>query len=315
MTDAFSTFMSQPRHPPSAVAFGNFDGVHVGHRALLAEIGRISAERAYQTTAVTFDPHPLELVNPERAPRSLDTLQWRRWWLQAVGADHVEVLKFDEQLRARSAEWFAEEILFGVLNSKLLVVSDESRFGHRGRGDISLLREMAPRFGAEVLRCEAVLHGGRAVSSSRLRRLVEAGEIGLVNEMLERRFALRGVVIHGDARGREIGFPTANLEIGKQVQPATGVYAGWLVRQEPGEPERWRCPAVCNIGVRPTVGGERWQVEAHAIDWSGDLYGQRLSLELERRIRGERKFESFELLARQIERDREQARDILTGHR
>ncbi|HAN30059.1 MAG TPA: riboflavin biosynthesis protein RibF [Myxococcales bacterium] len=309
--DLFKEGGQELTHPPSAVAFGNFDGVHVGHRALFAHLREVAQEQHLRVTALTFDPHPLQLLRPELAPRALDTLAWRRHWLEQAGAAHVEVLRFDQELRLKSAEWFAEHILFRRLNAKILVVSDESRFGHQGRGDRQLLEQMAPRFGVKILRCEAVVRSGTPVSSSRIRRLVAAGEVTLANEMLERRFALRGQVIHGDGRGRTIGFPTANLAVDSQVHPASGVYAGWLVRQLPGQPDQWRQPAVCNIGVRPTVDGTRHQIEAHVIDWQGDLYGQSLSLHIEQRLRGERRFESIERLQEQIARDRDRAQVIL----
>ena len=298
-----------PRRQPTkaAVAFGNFDGVHVGHRMLIDQLRAVAAPEGLEVTVLTFDPHPLALLRPERVPLALDTLAGRLHWLRQAGADRVEVLAFDADLRLQSAECFVDEVIFGRLGAQVVIASDDSRFGYQGAGNIALLRERAAVHGARVLRCPAVSRQGEVVSSSRIRRLIAAGEIKLANELLARPYALRGEVVHGDARGRQIGFPTANLAIGTQVRPATGVYGARL------EFNGALLDAVCNLGVRPTLDGQAYRVEAHVLDWQGDLYGQQVSLHLLTRLRGERRFGDLAALSAQIALDCDLARAQLAA--
>lgn len=272
---------------------------------LIDQLRAVAAPAGLAVTVVTFDPHPLTLLRPDRAPLALDTLDGRRRWLRAAGVERVEVLTFDRAFAARSAQWFADEVLFKRYGAQVVIASDDSRFGAGGQGDIALLRQRAAAHGARVLRCPAISRGGEVVSSSRIRRLIAAGELGLANALLGRPFALRGEVVHGDARGRTLGFPTANVAIGGQVRPSPGVYAGHL------EVDGARHPAVCNLGVRPTVDGAAYRVEAHLLDWQGDLYGAQVSLHLHARLRGERRFDGLQALSAQIQRDCVAARACL----
>ncbi|MCO4761018.1 MAG: bifunctional riboflavin kinase/FAD synthetase [Myxococcales bacterium] len=301
--------MTLQQHPlasgGSAIAFGNFDGVHIGHRMLIDQLRAVAAPTGQRVTVITFEPHPLRLLRPDKAPLALDTLAGRTSWLHKAGVDQVVVLPFDEELRDRSATWFAEEILFSRLDARAVIASDDSRFGRGGKGDIALLRRIAASHGARVLRCPAVSRQGEVVSSSRIRRLVTAGEIPLANKLLGRPYALRGRVVHGDARGRQIGFPTANIETGEQVRPSPGVYVGRL------EVDGELLDAVCNLGTRPTLDGSEWRVEAHLLDWSGDLYDREVSLHLVARLRGERRFAGLTELSLQIAKDCEIARSRL----
>ncbi len=295
----------------TALAFGNFDGVHVGHRMLIDQLRAAAAPEGLEVTVVTFSPHPLALLRPERVPSALDSLAGRVAWLKRCGVDRVVVLRFDDALRETSPTDFADRVIFGALSARVVIASDDSRFGSRGAGDIGLLRQRADAHGARVLRCPSVSWGGEVVSSSRIRRLVSAGEIGIANTLLSRPFALRGEVVHGDAKGRTIGFPTANIHPDQgapaQVRPTAGVYAGRLCVDGVVH------DAVCNLGVRPTVSGRAWRVEAHVLDWSGDLYGKRVDLELVARLRGERRFDGLPALAAQIAKDCDAARGRLQG--
>ena len=287
------------------VAFGNFDGVHLGHRSLIASLQEASDGLPGGTTVVTFDPHPLRLLRPERAPAAIDTLSGRLLWLERCGVDRVVVLRFDADLMARSAEWFAAEVLFGRLHAGVLFAGYDSRFGHGGRGDLALLRATAAEVGAEVRDIVAVEHGGEVVSSSRVRKLISAGEIEQAGVLLARPFCLRGEVIAGDARGRTIGFPTANIATVGQVQPSAGVYASRL------EVDGQLLDAVCNVGTRPTVSGDSWRVEAHVLDFRGDLYDRTVALHFVARLREERRFDGLDALKDQIGRDCEHARQHL----
>lgn len=272
---------------------------------LVDQLRAAAAPDGLAVRVLTFHPHPLTLLRPELAPRALDTLEGRKHWLQTIGVDHVDVLAFNDELRSQSPEWFVEEVLFNRLGARVVIASDDSRFGHRGAGDITLLRACAARHDVRVLRCPAVSRGGDRVSSSRIRRLVAGGEIDAANQLLSRPYALHGEVVHGDARGRTIGFPTANLSVGPQVRPAAGVYAGRL------EVDGQRLDAVCNLGVRPTVNGVDYRVEAHVLDWSGDLYGKAVTLHLHARIRGEQRFSDISALSAQIALDCTAARTRL----
>lgn len=298
-----------PRHrmPRSAVAFGNFDGVHLGHRALIATLQSAPAAPPGGVTVVTFDPHPLALLRPERAPASVDTLAGRLLWLARMGVQRTVVLRFDAALRRRSATWFAREVIFGRLNAAICTAGPDSRFGEGGQGDLALLAREGAGFGARVLPCPPAMFEGTVVSSSRVRKAVAAGQIPLAEALLGRPFCLRGPVVHGDGLGAKLGFATANLAAAGQVLPPSGVYAGWL------ETPEGTFDAVANIGHRPTVGGREVRVEAHALDWQGDLYGRQVSLHLIVGLREERRFGSLDALVAAIAQDCQRARAALNA--
>lgn len=292
---------------PCVLAFGNFDGLHVGHRAI---VGLLRAEAArlggHQVALVTFDPHPLTLLRPELAPTAIEPLATRVRRMHGAGVDRVVVLRFDEALRATSADAFGAQ-LFDVLGARAVVVSADSRFGAGGAGTAETLRRLAAARGARVVQIPAVFRDGRPVSSSRVRRAVEQGDVVEAARLLERPFCLHGRVVPGDRRGRELGFPTANLDVGGQVRPAAGVYAGWLEV----EGAMWR--AVANLGVRPTVDGQQWRVEAHVLDWSGDLYGKPVGLHLTARLRAEQRFAGLAELRAAIADDAARASTALAA--
>jgi riboflavin kinase/FMN adenylyltransferase len=228
-------------------------------------------------------------------------------WLGQLGADRVLVLPFDADLAARSAEWFAQTVLLDACRAGHIVVGHDTRFGHGGRGDVVLLQQLGAAGGVAIGEVGPVLAGGEAVSSSRIRKLVASGEVGQAWQLLQRPFALAGTVVTGDQRGRQLGFPTANVAAPAQVQPAAGVYAGWLQRSD-GQHLR----AVVNAGTRPTFAGTRWQVEAHVLDFAGDLYGESVRLLLGHYLRPEQRFDGLPALLAQIDRDAQAAR-IWTG--
>ncbi|MCB9738058.1 MAG: riboflavin biosynthesis protein RibF [Deltaproteobacteria bacterium] len=289
---------------PSAVAFGNFDGLHVGHRAIIGSLRAAAVGFGGGVTLATFDPHPLSLLRPERAPRAIDPLALRLARFAEAGVDRTVVLRFDETLRQTSALDFADR-LFRQLGARVVVASSDSRFGAGGRGDIALLRAAAARNQARVLQIPAVSRDGERVSSSRVRRLIEAGDVEQAWALLERPFELDGEVVHGDARGRTIGFPTANLATAGQVAPAAGVYVAQLLVDG-----AW-LPAVANLGLRPTVDGASWRTEAHVLDRAIDLYGKRVRLRLLRHLRGERRFADLDALRAAIAEDADAARRML----
>lgn len=300
---------------PAAVAFGNFDGVHVGHQALLADVRRAADRLGGPATVVTFDPHPLAILRPEGAPPAVDTLATRLDLLRGLAMDRVIVLTFDRDLAARSADWFARDVLVQRLHARHVSAGPDVRFGHGGLGRLDLLQRVLAEVGGTVEPFAGVWLDGQVVSSSRVRRCVTEGDMPLAERLLGRPFCLRGAVIHGDARGRSIGFPTANLQLpgsaGQpgQVLPAIGVYACVL------RVEGQALPAVMNLGMRPTFDGTEMRIEAHVLDWQGDLYGRHVELDVLERLRGEQKFAGIEQLMTQITRDVEQARQVIARWR
>jgi riboflavin kinase/FMN adenylyltransferase len=292
----------------TVVTIGNFDGVHRGHLALVERATREAARRGVECVALTFDPHPAAVLRPDHVPVALQSLDERVASLRAHGCDRVEVLRFDAELAAMSAEDFVAELLVGRLGAELAVVGENFRFGAAAAGDVTLLRSLGERSGLEVDAVGLVDAGDGPVSSSALRALLAAGDLEAVERGLGRPFSLSGEVVHGDGRGRTIGVPTANVAVPDgRALPADGVYACWATSEGEG-----RAPAVVNVGWRPTFDGTSRTVEAHLlVDGAPDLYGRRLELAFVARIRGEERFDGVEALRARIARDIEAAREVL----
>jgi riboflavin kinase/FMN adenylyltransferase len=292
------------------VAFGNFDGVHLGHQALLAQVRQAAARWGGPATVVTFEPHPLVLLRPELAPPAVDDLATRLALFAAHGVERTVVLHFDVDLAAQSADWFARQALVARLGARCVVTGPDVHFGRGGAGDLGLLQRVLAEVGGEVEMCTGVAVDGAPVSSSRVRRAVANGEVELARRLLGRPFCLRGEVVHGDARGRTLGFPTANVDTGGQVLPGHGVYA--CMARVDGEVH----DAVVNVGRRPTFAGREVRVEGHLLDVAGvDLYGRTLELEVLARLREERRFDSLDALLTQIGRDAAHARSVCAAER
>jgi riboflavin kinase/FMN adenylyltransferase len=298
-----------PRPGGVAVSVGVFDGVHLGHRQMLQTLFDDAAALGdLPIGAITFDRHPLATIAPARIPTLITTPEERLALFEEAGLDFAAVLTFDEAMRTLPAEGFVETVLANGLGARLVVVGDGFRFGLNAAGDVDVLRRLGDHFGFAVRGVELLETGAGPISSTLVRRAVSAGEVELAAGLLGRRFARTGRVVAGDQRGSEIGFPTANLEIRPGLLvPGRGVYA--VVAILDGE----RHPAVVNIGIRPTFDGIREVVEAHLLNYSGDLYGSDLTLEFVDRLRGERRFDSVDELIEQIGRDIEQARSRLSS--
>jgi riboflavin kinase/FMN adenylyltransferase len=275
--------------PPRRVAIGTFDGVHVGHREVISG----------NDTVLTFDPHPLSVIRPEAAPKLVMPFSIKRDVIAGLGVEELVVIPFDEEFSKRAAEDFADRVLISQLGAQAVSVGENFRFGHAARGDAEFLRSR-PEFETRVVPLIEV--AGETVSSSHIRGLVAAGEVDLAAEFLGGPFLLEGEVVHGDKRGRDLGYPTANVvPVDELVSPGHGVYAAWANGH----------PAAVNVGVRPTFeSGRGLLVEAFLIDFDGDLYGQTLRIAFVQRLRGERRFESVEQLVEQMGRDVEEARRI-----
>lgn len=302
--------------PRSVVTIGVFDGVHIGHRAILATARNRADELGVPVVAVTFDPHPSEVVRPGSHPTLLSTLDQRVELLHSVGADAVVVLPFTSRLAATTPEEFARLVLVERLHATVVVVGENFRFGHRAAGTVETLHELGGQYGFVV--DPVLLVGGPGPdrwSSSYLRQCVGEGDVEEAARGLLRPHRVEGIVEHGDHRGRDLGFPTANLDLAEHAAvPGDGVYAGWLVdepRQNQGR-GRARYPAAISIGTNPTFDGSQRRVEAYVLDRTDlDLYEHLVAVEFVARLRETLRFDSVDDLVAQMDRDVMAARDVL----
>ena len=294
---------------PTAVVIGNFDGVHLGHRHVLARAREIASERSLPVVAITFDPHPMAVLRPEHAPTTLTSLEVRAELLGDAGADAVLALPFDRSVAAWTPEEFVERVVVSALHATAVVVGANFRFGHRAAGDVATLSEAGARHGFTA---EGIpLDGGPQVwSSTYVRMSLAAGDVAGAAEALGRPYSVRGTVVRGDRRGRELGYPTANVPTDAlPAVPPDGVYAGWLRRLDTGE----TFPAAISVGSNPTFGdGLVRRVESYVLDRDDlDLYDVEVEVSFVERLRGMVAFESVEQLVDQMKDDVDQARDLL----
>ena len=301
----------------SVVTIGAYDGVHLGHRALIDRVRKKAADRGIASALVTFDQHPARLVRPESAPLLLTDPEQKLELLEATGLDLLLVVRFDEERAQESPEDFVREVLVDCLGTKAIVVGEDFHFGHQRRGNVGLLRTMGAEAGFEVEPIELLGPDGQPadeaaqVSSTAIRKALAEGDVERAAAMLGREHEVRGVVDHGDARATELGFPTANVSVPDDVLlPADGIYAGWYTR-----PDGTRHPTAISLGRRPTFyeTAHASLLEAHLLDFSGDLYGERARVAFVKRLRAEEKFDSVEALIEQMGRDCDRARRILAG--
>lgn len=298
----------------TAVAIGKFDGVHAGHRAVIDRLKTDAAASGARAVAVTFDRNPLALLRPELCPENVITVERKLELLGELGLDATLMLTFDEALASLAAEDFVREILVGALRVSTVLVGSDFRFGHRGAGTPELLRELGPThdFTVDVVDDVFLEESERRVSSSWIRELLADGDVKAAAAALERPVEVRGEVVHGHKRGRELGFPTANLsEIVDALVPADGVYAGWLVDHDTD----LRHPSAISVGTNPTFDDVLVrQVEAHVLDEDAlDLYGHNVTVEFTERLRGMVAFEGIDALMAQMSADVVAARALLTG--
>lgn len=287
----------------ASVALGNFDGVHIGHAAVLraAHAARPDAPRA----VLTFDPHPREYFRPQDPPFRLTLAQDRAAALEALDVEILYQIPFDTAFSHLTAEAFVQDVLFEAIGAAHLSCGADFAFGYRRGGDVGFLAARVEALGIGLSIVPTVVDAQGPVSSTRIRRLLQDGYPERAALLLGRPYAVRGQVMHGDAKGRTIGFPTANIPLGRHLEPQRGVYA---VTAQIGEKLH---KGVANIGLRPTVGGTESRLEVFFFGFDGDLYGQELAVQLRFFIRPEQKFSSFEDLKAQIERDTAQARRML----
>ncbi|MFP4392684.1 MAG: bifunctional riboflavin kinase/FAD synthetase [Desulfohalobiaceae bacterium] len=289
----------------TCATIGNFDGVHLGHQTLLQKVQRKSAQCGLPSVAVTFEPHPLQVLQGWTPPFITDPEQ-KLELMQKSGIEHILCLKFDRNMAELSPEEFVHRYLVQALRSKKLVIGYDYAFGKKRSGNFELLQSLGRKYGFQVQRIGPVYYDGEIVSSTRIRTLVEQGKVQEAKPLLNRFYQVQGIVVQGAGRGSKLlGIPTANLQPADKLCPKPGVYALWA--ELAGRP----LPAVANVGYNPTFGESGLSVEAHILDFQGELYGQKLRLHFVQRIRDEVKFSGIEALLEQIHHDIQAARDIL----
>ena len=290
----------------AVVAIGNFDGVHLGHRAVIEEGARIARALGAPLAVLTFEPHPRQVLAPPDGPFRLTPFRVKARQLAALGIEILHVARFDRAFAALEPAAFVADVVAKGIGARHVVVGHDFAFGRARAGTVALLTESAGALGVGVTRIEAAGSGAGVYSASRARRLLAAGEVAALPALLGRCWEIDGHVVTGDRRGRTIGFPTANLRCAGILHPARGVYALWA---RP-EGEGWR-PAVANLGRRPTFDKTEDLLEVHLFDYDGMLYGRRLRAAFADRVRPERRFDGIDALKAQIARDCEAARAIL----
>ena len=287
------------------IALGNFDGFHLGHQAVVGRAVQGGAHERRPVIVATFDPHPVRHFRPDTPPFRLTTLDQRQRLFEHAGADAMLVFKFGADLANTTAEDFVE-ILAHRFGAAGVVTGEDFTFGKGRGGNAEVLRELGASHGIAAEAVEAVLLDGVRISSGRIREALQAGDPGTATKMLTRPFAIQGTVIHGDKRGRELGWPTANLELGNYLRPEYGIYAVRVTLNDGSEHT-----GVASLGVRPTFDPPKELLEAALFDFDGDLYGQTIEVSLHEYLRPEMKFDGLDALKAQMDEDAEQARRLL----
>jgi riboflavin kinase/FMN adenylyltransferase len=300
--DAFPT-----GREPICATIGNFDGVHLGHRAILASVIDAAKQRSSPSLLISFDPHPLAVVAPSRGPRLLQTRRQKLETLESTGLDGMLMLPFDRELAALTGEEFFGSYLAQRIRFATIHVGSNFRFGRARGGDIRLLQSLGADLGFSVVAVPPVSVDGEPVSSSAIRTAIEAGDVAKARAFLGRPFAVTGEVLHGEGRGRTLGFPTANIAVDNETVPRRGVY----VTETTAFGARY--PSITNVGVRPTFGGTTLAVESHLIDVDEDLYGERIEVRFLARLRDEATFAGPAELADQLARDLAAATAYFSG--
>jgi riboflavin kinase/FMN adenylyltransferase len=290
----------------SIVALGNFDGFHLGHQAVVGRAIQRGFHERRPVIVATFDPHPVRFFKPDLPPFRLTTLDQRERLFAHAGADAMLVFEFGSKLAAMDAEEFIGEVLAGRVGAAGVVTGDDFTFGKGRSGDVQLLNSLGAQHGVIAEAVPQVLVEGVRVSSGRIREALIAGDSGTATRLLSRDYAIDGVVQKGDARGRELGYPTANLVLGDYQRPRYGIYAVRAVLDDGSEH-----PGVANLGIRPTFDPPQELLETHLLDYSGDLYGRRMEVALHAFIRPEQKFESIDALVAEMRNDEAAARKLL----
>lgn len=299
----------RPEHRGCVATIGNFDGVHLGHQAVLGQLAEKADDLGLPGVVIIFEPQPMEYFAPDKAAARLSRFREKVHALRRYSVDRVLVLRFDQQFAALSASEFIEQVLVQGLDVRYLVVGDDFRFGHGRSGDFDLLCEAGRQHDFEVVNMHTFYINDERVSSTRIREALLAGKLHEAEQLLGRPYRMSGRVAHGHKRGRSINYPTANIHLHRHTTPIMGVYAVEMFGIA-GEP----LAGVANIGSRPTVDGTRTLLEVHLFDFDRDIYGCHVDIQFVEKIRDEQRFDSFEQLRVQIDKDAEQARRIFAQH-
>lgn len=292
---------------PGAVTIGNFDGVHLGHQAMLARLTARAASVGGAPTVLTFEPHPREIFTPDSAPTRLTSLREKLEILRGLGVARVHVCRFSKPFAALSAEDFVRRILVDGLHARYVLVGDDFRFGARRAGDFSLLKKLGEQHGFEAEALHTVEAAGQRASSTAVREALAAGDMATAAQLLGRPYSISGRVVGGDQLGRKIGYPTANIQLKHNRPPLTGIFA---VRVQGLDQPDW--PGVASLGTRPTVHANgRPTLEVHLFNFDQSIYRRHLRVEFLHKLRDEAKFPSLEALIAQIDEDARQAREML----
>lgn len=294
--------------PGRAVAIGNFDGVHLGHRAILAALGARGRESRLASAVVCFEPQPKEFFARDAAPARLMRLRDKAERIAEAGVDELRVLRFDAGLAGLAAEEFIERVLVGALKARQVVIGEGFRFGQGRAGDVELLRRSGRARGFAVEAVPPCVAGGAPVSSTRVRAALAAGRLDEARALLGRDFRISGRVAEGEKLGRTLGFPTANLRLFRRVSPVAGIYA---VRVSGAGLARH--PGIASVGTRPTVGGTEWLLEVHLFDYAGALYGERLDVDFIAWLREEIRFDDLAAMTARMHEDARRARALLAA--
>jgi riboflavin kinase/FMN adenylyltransferase len=290
----------------SIVALGNFDGFHLGHQAVVGRAIQRAFHERRPAIVATFDPHPVKFFKPDLPPFRLTTLDQREELFAHAGADAMLVFEFNRELAATDAEEFVRDVLAGRIGAAGVITGDDFSFGKGRTGDPALLKTLGEQHGVVAEAVPQVLLDGERISSGRIREALTAGDSGTATRMLSRPYTIAGVVQRGDARGRELGYPTANLELGDYQRPKYGIYAVRVALDDGRE-----LPGVASLGIRPTFEPPQELLEAYIFDFDGDLYGRTIEVALHAYIREERKFDGLDALIAAMREDEAQARTLL----
>lgn len=293
----------RPQHRGCVATIGNFDGVHLGHQAVIGQLAEKAQELGLPTQVILFEPQPQEFFHPDAAIPRLTRLREKLQALRRFSVDRVLCLRFDSRFAAMEPEEFIRRILIDGLGVRYLVVGDDFRFGHKRRGDFDMLAAAGAKHGFQVVNMHTVTIDAERVSSTRIRATLAAGDLATAEKLLGRPYRMCGRVAHGDKLGRTLGFPTANIHLHRKATPITGIFAVEVfgLRIEP-------VPGAANVGTRPTVGGTRTLLEVHLLDFHEDIYGEQVQVNFLRKFRDEKRFDSLDELRRWITRDVEDVR-------
>jgi riboflavin kinase/FMN adenylyltransferase len=292
-----------------AVTIGNFDGVHLGHQAMLNELRAVAHARGLQTAVVIFEPHPREFFTPQQAPARLTSLREKLELFSTMGIDRVHICRFNAQFAQKTAAEFIEA-LDEKLHAKFVLIGDDFRFGSGRAGDFALVEKIGSARGFAVRSIRSVLHGGVRISSTAIREALAAGKIRMAREYLGRPYSISGRVFHGDGVGRKLGYPTANVQMKHNLPPLKGVYVVLVHAEGLGVLQ-----GVASLGIRPTLKQEaRYVLEVHMFEFKQQIYGKHLRVEFLQKLRDEQKFDGLDALTRQIALDVENAKKWFIEH-